>query len=109
MTGIAGQGERALAEVGLDHQVLDQGGTHVLHLLLHLFHQPGTLDRFRKTGVVLDVGGDRQLTAGLHPANQDRLQVGSRRVKGRRVAGGAGTDDENLGMMRAGHVREISP
>ena len=37
----------------------------VLGLGLHLLHQPGALDDVGEARIVLDVGGDGQLAAGL--------------------------------------------
>src|SRR5262249_37312224 len=47
-------------------------------------------------GVVLDVGRDRQLAAGLEALEEERLQVRARGVDGGGVAGGAGADDEDV-------------
>ena len=45
-------------------------GPDMLGLLLHLLHQPGALDDVGETGIVLDIGGDRQLAARLQPGDQ---------------------------------------
>ena len=71
----------------------------MLGLLLHLFHQPRALDDIGKTGVVLDVGSDGHLPAGLHARDQNRLEASARRIDGRRQARRSGTQDQNFGTM----------
>ena len=65
-------------------------------------HQPGTLDRIGEARIVLDIGGDRELAALLQAGDQHRLQHGARGIDRRRVAGRAGTDDEDWRML-GGH------
>src|SRR6202035_4162467 len=75
----------------------------VLRLRLHLLHQPRTLDDIGKAGIVLDVGGDRQLPAGLQPAQQGWMQVRPRGIDRRGKAGWARTDNQHLAMMMLRH------
>jgi len=49
-------------------------------LLLHLLHQPRTLDDIGKARIVLDIRGDGHLPAGLEAMDDDRLQTRARRV-----------------------------
>jgi hypothetical protein len=91
-------------QVDMRDDVLDDLGADVPGLLLHLLHQPGALDRVGESGIVLDVGGDRQLPAGLQALYQNRLQVGARGVDRGGVAGRTGTDDQNLGVAFVGHI-----
>ena len=56
-----------------------------------------------KPGIVLDVGGDGELAARLDALDQDRLQHGARGIDGGGVAGGAGADDDDLGVGSFGH------
>ncbi len=44
----------------------------------------GPMMPFGKAGVVLDLGGDGELTAGLHALDDQRLEVGARGVDARR-------------------------
>ena len=56
-----------------------------------------------KARVVLDLGGDGELAAGLHAFDDQRLELGARGVDGRGEPGGAGTDDDDL-VVPVGHV-----
>ena len=90
--------EGALVGVDFGHEVVDDLGADMLRLLEHLFHQPRTLDRIGKARIVFDIGGDHQLAALFKAGDQNRLQHGARGIDRGRVAGGAGTDDEHLGV-----------
>jgi hypothetical protein len=57
---------------------LEDLGALVHGLLLHGFHQVGSLDAMGKAGVVLDFGGDGELAAGLMPPSRS----GRRRKRG---------------------------
>ncbi len=72
-------------------------------LLFHLLHQPWALDDVGEARIVLDVGGDGELPAGLDALDQDRLQHRPRRVNRRRVSCRTGTDDDDLGMDGGRH------
>ena len=76
----------------------DDLGADMLGLRPHLLHQPGALDHVGEARIVLDVGGDGQLAAGLDAGDQHRLQHGARGIDGGRVAGRAGADDDQLGV-----------
>ena len=80
-------------------------GADMLGLRLHLLHQPGALDDVGKAGIVLDIGGDGELAAGLQALDDDRLEHGARGIDRRRVAGRARADDDDLGV----HVLGLSP
>ena len=101
--GVAAEG--ALAEIDLCDDIMDHGGADMLGLGPHLIHQPGALHGLGEAGVVLDIGGDGQLPARLQAGHQHGTQPGARGVDRGRVAGGAGTDDEKLGLVRGGHGR----
>ena len=77
-------------------------------LLLHLLHQPGTLDDIGKTRIVFHVGGDGELTARLNALDQHRLEHRARGIDRRCVPGGAGTDDDDLGVDGGRHSRSVS-
>jgi hypothetical protein len=72
-------------------------------LLFHLLHQPGTLDDVGKTRIVLDVGGDGELAAGLDTLDQHRFEHCAGGVDRRGVAGRAGADDDDLGVDGGRH------
>ena len=59
----------------------------MLGLLAHLFHEPGSLDHLGEAGIVLDVGGDSHLPAGLQALNQHGAQIRARRIDGGGVTG----------------------
>ena len=70
----------------------------MLGLEAHLLHQPGTLDHVREARIVLDVGGDHELAAGLEAGDQHRFEQRAGGVDRGRVAGRAGADDDELGV-----------
>src|SRR5688572_24777476 len=76
-------------------------------LLLHLLHEPGSLDHVGKSRIVLDVGGDGELAARLDALNQDRVEHRPRCIDGCCVSGGPRPDDDDLGMYWLGHCRQI--
>ena len=87
LAGIAGQAERPIAELDLGDVIGDDAGADMLGLLLHLLHQPGTLDDVGKARIVLHVGGDGELPARLDALDQDRFQHGARGIDRGGVAG----------------------
>jgi len=105
--GLAGVGiaavtleaKRPTAQVHTGDVVHHDLGAEVLGLPPHLLHQPGPLDDVGKARIVLDVGGDRQLTARLYALNEDWCQHGARRVDRRGVTGGSGPENEELGVL----------
>ncbi|MGY4482612.1 hypothetical protein ACVWWR_001803 [Bradyrhizobium sp. LM3.2] len=103
VAAIAGEAERPLRGVELDHQIGLDLGAHMQRLLLHLLHQPGALDHVGEARIVLDIGRDGELAARLDALDQDRLEHCARGVDRRRVAGGAGADDDDLCMDSGGH------
>ena len=105
VAAIAGQAERPLRQFELVDEIGDDLGADMRRLLLHLLHQPGALDDVGEARIVFHVGGDGELSAGLDALDQYRLQHRARRVDRRGVTGGAGTDNDDLGMDRRGHRR----
>jgi len=77
---------------------VDDAGADLLGLRLHLLHQPGALDDVGEAGVVLHVGGDGQLAAGLVALQHQGLEVGPGGVQSRRQPGGAGTQQVMLAV-----------
>src|SRR4029077_15386060 len=58
------QAEWALGEIGFERRAMQELGAEILRLLLHVRDQLRPIDAFRKTGKVLNQGGERQLAAG---------------------------------------------
>ena len=77
----------------LDHGVEEELRADMLGLLLHLLHQPRALDDVGEARIVLDVGGDGELTARLDALHQHGLETRAGRIDGRGVARGSGTQD----------------
>ena len=84
-------GEVDLVDVGGDEL-----GAEALGLLAELRHEVGTDDAVGEARVVLDVGGQHQLAAGLQTLDDERLQVGPGGVDGGREAGRARPDDDDV-------------
>ena len=99
------QPERPVREVRLNHHVGHDLASHVLGLSAHLLHQPRPLNNVGETWIVLDVGRDRQLAAGLHAGEQHRLEQRARRIDRGGVAGGTGADDRDADGTRLRHGR----
>ena len=83
---------------------MDDFRADVQGLGLHLLHQPGALDGLGEAGIVLDVGGDGQLAAGLETGDDDGVQRGAGGVDGGGPAGGAGADDGDADGTSLGHA-----
>ncbi len=79
----------------------DELGAEPLGLLAELRHEIGTEDAVRETRVVLDVGGEHELAAGLQALDDERLQVRARRVDGGGEAGRSGSDDDDFRRAHA--------
>ena len=83
----------------------DQDGAEPLGLGAELVHQLGAHDAVGEAGVVLDVGGVDERTAGRDRAlEHQRGEVRARRVDGSGVARGAGADDDQVTNVVA-HAR----
>ena len=57
----------------------------------------------REAGIILDVGGDGELAAGLDALDDDRREAGAGAVDGGGEPGRAGAEDEHAGGMGGGH------
>jgi hypothetical protein len=79
---------------------LDLVGAHLgpeaLGLGLEVVHHLGAAYALPVAREVLDVGGEHELPAALEALEDQRVEVGSRRVQRRRVAGGAGPYDSDV-------------
>ena len=97
--------ERAAAEPRFNDMIRNEFRADMLGLGAHLVHQPGALDRLGEAGVVLDIGGDHQLPALLEAGDQHRLQHRAGGIDRRRIAGGAGAQNNDAGVARGGGWR----
>ena len=108
--GVQPELERTGAQVDLANGLADDLGAAGLALCAHLVHKGGTLD-LGEAGEVLDLVGGGELAAGGDAEGEealvhDGLEVGARGVDGGGVAGGAGADDDELGVHGAGLLLE---
>jgi hypothetical protein len=76
--------------------------------IFHLLHQPRALDDVGETRIILHIGGDGELAAGLDALDQDRFKHRARGINRSRVAGGSGTDDDDLGVDGGRHGADRS-
>ncbi len=67
-----------------------------LRLFAHVFDQFGAEDAVRKAGEILDHGGEAELPARLVAVDDQRLQIGARRVDGGGKAGATASDDDHV-------------
>ncbi len=87
----------------------DESGADLGRLFPHLLHQPRTLDHLGEARIVLHIGCDGELAAGLNALDEDRLQHGARRIDRGGVAGGAGADNHEFGVDRLRHGHSVEP
>jgi len=93
---------RAAAEVHFRHRAVQlDARPEALGLRLHLLDELLPGQRLRKAGVVLDLVGQRDLPAQLVPGDDQRVEVGPRRVEGGGQPGGAGADDDHSLVLHA--------
>ena len=96
---VDGDGVGAAREVDRGDVAAADVGAVALGLEAHPFHEFEAVDRLGLAGEVLDVGGDGELSAGLHAGVEHGGEVGSSGVDGRRVARRARADDEAFEMF----------
>ena len=92
-------GERSFAQVNLVDERDEELGAEAPGLLLELLHQLRALNALGEAGVVLDLGGDGELAAGLRAVDDERVEFGARRVDGGGQARRAGADDDDLAVQ----------
>src|SRR4029079_10171938 len=86
-----------------------------LRLFAEAHHQVGAQDALGKSGEVLDVGCDHQLTAGLKALDAERVKIRTRGVHGGRQACAGPADDDQLtdivthGPERRTSLLRVSP
>ena len=95
---IALEPEGALAKPDLGNVVGDDLGPDMGRLRLHLLHEPRALDDIGKTWIILDIGRDGELAAGLDALNQQRFQHRARGINGRRISRRPRPQDQDADM-----------
>src|SRR5437763_7869159 len=100
---IAGRDEGPTTQVNRQHHVQDHPGADMLRLGVHLLHKPRALNDFGEAGIILDIGRDRQLAAGLKPGYQNRLQVRPRGVDRGGITRWTRADDQHFTVMALRH------
>jgi hypothetical protein len=87
---------RGGGQVDLADVPRDQLGAEALRLGAHVVHELRALDAVAEAGEVLDLGGGHQGATELGALEDQRVQVGARRVDGGGVPRGAGADDDQV-------------
>src|SRR5208337_4212711 len=78
--------------------IMYDAGADMQRLRAHLLHEPRPLDSLGKAGIIFDIGGDRELAAGLNSLDQYRLQHSARCIDRRGVARGPRPYDRDPAM-----------
>ena len=99
------QQKRALAEIGAGEMRHAVFRAEAFGLLAHVLDQLRAQDAFGKSGKILDQRGHGELSAGLVAFDDQRLQVGARRVESGSVSGASGPDDDNVSSFAHGFSR----
>lgn len=99
--------EGSLGQIDLGDGLGDDLGAESDGLLSHVLHELGAHDSVGEAGEVLNLSGSGELTAGSnavghHSLVESGLDLGSRKVDGSGVGGGAGTDDNNWAVGHSG-------
>ena len=82
--------------------ILGDFRAHLLGMVAHLLHQLRPLN-LGKAGIVLDLGRDGELAAGLQATDDAGVAQGARGIDRRRPAGRAGPDNQDFRMDRLAH------
>jgi hypothetical protein len=101
--GVAGEGERAPGKIDGVDMVEHDLRLEALGMFEEALHQLRPLHALGVGRPVIDIGGGHQLPALGQAGDQHRLQVGTRRIDRGGVAGGAGAEDQDLGVSGGGH------
>ena len=96
VTTVKGRVERSTSR----HVAADDLGAETLGLRANLRHQLGPVDAVPVARPVLDEGGQHQLPARFEPLDDERLEVGARRIERRGQARRAGSDDDDVARRR---------
>ena len=102
---IAGRDKRSPSQIERLDEVEDNPRADMLGLPLHLLHQPWALDNLGEAWVIFDIGCDRQLPARLQPGDEQRFEVGARRIDRRGIPGRTGAYDQDFAVVTFGHRR----
>ncbi len=94
--------ERALGEVDARDVVREELCAEPLGLAAEVLHHHRAHDAVGVAGVVLDVGGDHQLSTPVEALDHERLEVGACGVQRRRVAGRPASDDDHVAYVGHG-------
>jgi hypothetical protein len=86
--------KRVASEVDGGRVLFQDPRSETFRLLLELLHQLGTRDPLWEPRVVLDIGGQHELSAVSPARDHDRLQLGPGGIDRRRVSRGAAPDDD---------------
>ena len=96
------------AEIDLLHLFHAENSAEAFCLQAKEIHQLGAENAFRKAGIVFHVRGDRELTAGLQPFQNERSEIGAGEIDRRRTTGGAGSDDDHTIVSNAFHYGDFT-
>jgi hypothetical protein len=91
---------RVSALISCPSSVQSLKGAEASGLLLELLHQLRALYAFGEARIVLDLGGDGELAAGLRAVDDEGLQVRAGGIDGGGQARRAGADDDHLAVLR---------
>ena len=101
---VAGQLEGARLQIDCVDVVEDDLGLEALGVAPHPLHQVRSLNAVGVPRPVVHVRRRHQLAALLQTCDQDRAQVGACGVNGRRVAGWAGSQDQEPAVLGFAHI-----
>jgi hypothetical protein len=100
---ITGEAKGPRVEIRLPDGVEYHLGLEALGVLAHALHELRALQTTDVTRPVVHIRGGRHLSTHLEAGNQHRAQVGTSRIDGRRVAGGAGSENQQSAVFDIGH------
>ena len=106
---VAADAEGPLPEFERHDGVVFDAGADMFGLRAHLLHEPGALDRLGEARIILDVGGDHELTARLEPRQHQRPEKRASRIDGGGVAGRSRTDDDHALVREMGRTQDETP
>src|ERR1041384_5783042 len=95
-----GHFEGALVEVNFGYGAGFEFRAELLRLLAHVLDEFGAQNAVREPGIILNVGGERKLAAGLMSIENEGLQVRARSVNRSGEAGTATADDDDRSEER---------
>ncbi len=81
----------------------DDFSAEILGLLPEVFHHFRALYAILVAGIIIHICRRRQLTSRLIPLNNDRIQIGACGIDGGRIAGRAGTENDQTMMLGVRH------